>query len=432
MHLVPMDGQEIELRALAPDAVVLNYLRPGNDGLARQLTEAGTSVFVLDTEGGVLASFERYAQVLSKDAVTRAGVAAYLAWGHALADHAVAEGWFRPDQVVVTGAPRFDFYVAPWRGAALATSSPLEGQSGPLVLVNGNFPVANPRFQTPAEEARMLVRRFGFEAAEVAAWQRVQTETMRGLTDLTNRAADHFPGVQFVYRPHPFERVESYRALLAGRPNVHLVKAGSVDGWILKSCAVVQRSCTTAIEAALAGVPALSPIWIPTPVEMEAAERVSIACASPEALEERLEAAVAGTLESSPEVGAALAETVAHWFHRVDGKAHRRVADVVLDRTSAVPRRDRLRQYRGLGATGFRTGLKRTAKTLLPPGVRRLRRGRGEAMWGASEKEFDARQVAATADAVTTAAGWMAVKVRGARRDYGRPIPFGRAVTVAP
>src|SRR4029079_18466978 len=41
VQLVPLNLQEPELWALAPDLVLLNYARPGNDELARCLLEAG-------------------------------------------------------------------------------------------------------------------------------------------------------------------------------------------------------------------------------------------------------------------------------------------------------------------------------------------------------------------------------------------------------
>jgi hypothetical protein len=41
VHLVPLNLQEQELWALTPDLVVLNYVRPGNDRLARQPPRRG-------------------------------------------------------------------------------------------------------------------------------------------------------------------------------------------------------------------------------------------------------------------------------------------------------------------------------------------------------------------------------------------------------
>src|SRR5688500_5327025 len=64
VYLVPMQRQYVELRALRPDLVVLNYLRPSNDDLAATLLARGTLVTVLDTEGGVFPDLNRYEQTL--------------------------------------------------------------------------------------------------------------------------------------------------------------------------------------------------------------------------------------------------------------------------------------------------------------------------------------------------------------------------------
>ena len=54
--LVPMYQQGIEIPLLDVNAVVLNYARPNNRALIESYKAMGLSVFVLDTEGGVLSS----------------------------------------------------------------------------------------------------------------------------------------------------------------------------------------------------------------------------------------------------------------------------------------------------------------------------------------------------------------------------------------
>ena len=418
-----MDGQELELRAVAPDAVVLNYLRPGNEGLVHRLVDAGVSVFVLDTEGGVFTNIDRYGQILSRDDALRGRIAGWLSWGPRLAEHALASRWFRAEQIVVTGSPRFDFYVTPWRDAALARVTDIaDGRR--MVLVNGNFPIANPRFQTPAEEARMLVRRFGFDPDDVARWSSTQQQTMSGVVAVANRAARDHPEAFVVYRPHPFERLDTYDRLLDPRPNLVARKDGGVDAWILRAAAVVQRSCTTAIEAGLAGVPALSPRWVPIHEEMPAAEAVSIPAASQDELDEQLTAALAGDLAVPDAQRAALDGIVADWFLTIDGDAHRRVADAILDRTTEGDRGPRAAR---LGVDGPRARARSWVKATVPPSLWRLRPGRREPAWRRSEKQFSADDVVRIVQGL--AAGGVD-DVEAAPAEQVWRYRFGRSVTL--
>jgi surface carbohydrate biosynthesis protein len=417
-YLLPLHAQARELPVLAPDAAVLNYLRPNNEALAARIVAQGTALFVHDTEGGVIPDFETYDQTLGKDSAVRAAVTAYCSWGARLAEHLVTGGWYRDDQVVVTGSPRFDFYADPWRAAALAASSPLDAHRPPFVLVNGNFPLANPRFQDPAGEVRMLVERFGFERALVERRQRDQRDAMLGLAEVANELAAARPET-VVYRPHPFEDVRAYGALIDDAPNLRVVQAGTVDGWILRSVAVIQRSCTTAIEAALAGVPALDASWLPAAARMPAAEAVSRPCGSLAELGEVVAAAAAGTLPADDRVEAALEGVVAAWFCAVDGRAHERLADVVMERTPA-------------GRAGPGTfGAADVVRMATPPEL--LRAVRTRRLGGLTDKRFDAAQAASIASAVHAAAGGRMPAFDVApvsRDDLTGWLPFTRAIRV--
>ena len=330
-YLVPMNLQAIEAWTLAPDFVLLNFLRRwDSQEFARHLVNAGIGVGVLDTEGGVLLSLDDYAMTMAQDPTVRHRISCFCSWGHKLAEHAVKNRWYLDQQVVVTGNPRFDFYVDPWREAALQASPYADRFPKPLVLINGNFPLANPGFSTVERERHGLVQAFGFGEGDAIARQQGQQETMRRIVELANSLAARFPDVTFVYRPHPFEDVKGYEGLLNARRNLHLVKQGTVDGWILRASAVIQRSCSTAVEASLAGVPALSPVWIPTAGVMEAAEGVSLPCTSEHELVGQLEGILRRQSGIPSTVGATLPQVVKDWFCASDGQAHRRVASTLL------------------------------------------------------------------------------------------------------
>ena len=450
-HLVPMNLRDKEIWTLAPDFVLLHQLRTVTQEFARELLEAGIKIGVLDTEGGVLASLDAYAKAMAPDPAVRHSVSLFCSWGPKLAEHAIRKGWYHDEQVVVTGTPRFDFYETPWREAALKASPYADAYLKPMVLINSNFPFVNPRFKTPAEELEMMVERFGLDRDTMANAQNVQHQIMLGMAELANHLAARFRQVTIIYRPHPFERLETYYDLLEALDNLHLVKTGTVDGWILRACAVVQRSCSTAIEAGIAGVPALSPAWISTPGNVPTAEDVSVQCETKEELMQILESILTGNFERPVHIQHRLDKVIREWFYKVDSRAHERVADSILRSLPVNGSRLRLHRCRnvvyGLGRPG--TSLKSKAratlvKTLRLPVHWSFRQWRPVqddlSWWDNSEKHFDVHQVKILVDAIQACVQDSSKKplrkicVQSAQEhgDYHFGYLQGRSVTVFP
>jgi hypothetical protein len=67
-----------------------------------------------------------------------------------------------------------------------------------------------------------------------------------------------FPDRSFVLRPHPSENRSPWHAAAANIDNVHVVHEGNVIPWLLGSDALIHNGCTTAVEAAILGVPAIA------------------------------------------------------------------------------------------------------------------------------------------------------------------------------
>lgn len=402
-HLVPMNLQDSELRALAPDAVVINYLRPANVELVRQLLDAHVAVFLLDTEGGVFSSFDSYGKSLAPDPDVRHALTATFWWGPALAEHAIGQGWFTPSQRVITGLPRFDFYAPPLRKAALAASEhAIRDIASPFLLINGNFTVANPAFQTAAREVDDLVATSGLDRNSAESWHAADVRAMNDLTSLTTALASRLTDIPIVYRPHPFESTASYASKFSVYQNIYLRKQGTVDGWILRSLAVVQRGCTTAVEATAGGVPALSPQWIECPVELPAVERVSVRCSDLDhmvSLIHRLRRQEGAPLEATvPDSDELLREC----GFDPDGRAHERLAEAILARTTVLPRQARSKLARTVGVgipndplAMWRRSRRRAelvVKSWSSPNLRSLL-GRSGPSWDRGDKRFDVEDV---------------------------------------
>jgi len=447
-YLVPFNLQNNEIWFLNPDFVLLNYLRRNNESLAEILAQIGICFGVLDTEGAVLQSIDSFARTMATDQSVREKTSVFCSWGPGFVEHARSAGWYGADQMAVTGSPRFDYYAAPWREAALGAASGERYCGSDLVLVNGNFPIANPQFQSREAEVEMYVKHFGMNRGEVLAIQQAQECTMTELTGLVNHLAVRFPTVSFVYRPHPFENLSRYKQLLKQLENLHLIKAGTVDAWILRSRTVIQRSCSTAIEAAIAGRPALSPAWIPANVQ-PLAECVSVQCRSEDDLMQTLQSILEDRFQPCAAIGDRLTHLIEDWFFKIDGKAHERVADCILrslpdDGASIRLQKCREMAYSG-GQTSSRSRLRGRLANALGVSVHWSFRRWADVMrdfswWDRSEKYFDAQQVRSLVDAIQACSRdgsnspLRKVNVQSAqeRGDYHFGYLQGRSVTISP
>ena len=362
-----------------------------------------------------------------------------------MAAHSVAAGWFTSQQVRVTGTPRFDFYADPWRDAALQHSRYAEEFSRPLVLIAGNFNRANPWFGTGERAVKVFVAD-GYGEDDMRRWLEVENGTMREMVELARRLAQAFPEATFVYRPHPFEKAETYEGQLSGLPNLHLVKRGTIEGWILRASAMIHRGSSTAIEASIAGVPAFSPSWIPAPVSYPAVDAVSVACSSEAELCQGIRCAIQGSSATPDHVRRGLETVLSQWFSAIDGLAHRRVADAAMDclatgRVSLGACRDAMDNLDNRETTWRERGRARARRLLRSSPFWRLRRSEtGESAWDRSERYFGVPEVQAAVNALKPAAAricvkaWQDVTVEAARpsRDYHFHYHGGRAVRIAP
>jgi surface carbohydrate biosynthesis protein len=342
VYLVPLNLVVPEVFSLLPDFVLLNYLRPSLDPLVHGMLDARIAFGVLDTEGGLYGDLAAYTRTLSRDADVVRGVDVMCVWGRKMFDHLASTGYVAADRMVITGAPRFDVYNPNWR-AAFVRSKPQR----PMILFNTKVAVANPQYHSVEDEIRLLVDRVGLPIEEVLRHRDVGNATIAATIELANHVGSTFPAADVIVRPHPHERLSTYAdGLDPALANVHAIREGTVDGWILNATALVHRQCTTAVEAGWAGVPAIAPMWVPSAADAPGAEEVSVRCESADELDEVLAAVLAGESVVDDAVRRALDRITEDWFYRIDGRAHDRVAHAVAPRVDtgkprAVPARRR-------------------------------------------------------------------------------------------
>jgi surface carbohydrate biosynthesis protein len=335
---VPMNLQEREIWSLAPDFVLLNYMRRTNEEFARRMRSAGVPFGVLDTEGGIWPTPESYSEMLWTDRELLLAANPVCMWGPRLAEHLLESGLVAPEQVRVTGCPRFDYYHPRWR-SVFSGNGGAERAGRPRLLLNTRFGTVNSQFVSEEANRNQLESELGWPRTEVDLLVETERRSIDGMIVIARRLAADYPEALVVLRPHPFEDPAVYRRGLAGIANATVEADGPVQSAILGAAAVIQRGCTTAMEASLAGIPALSPIWLPIPHEYPMTEAVSIPCESAEMLSGTVRQILEGRYADSPDLAERRRGVIHDWFFEIDGMAHRRVADAIgacLVKASAV------------------------------------------------------------------------------------------------
>ncbi len=326
--LVPLYDQAVDVPLLGLDALVINYARPANIDLVRGYADAGLPVWVLDTEGGVLADNgantpDRLAAYV-RDSGWAGLLAGYLFWGSTLHAAFVEHSGMPAEALHVTGCPRFDWAAPRWRELL---RHPRQGYT----LVNANFPLVNPLFvRSPEAELDALV---------AAGWQRDYVVRMiadsRTILDnylaTIDRLARRQPHRHFLVRPHPFENADRYRHAFAALPNVEVDGAGSVLNVIHNADSVLHLNCGTSIEAVMLDKLPVSMEFLNTPLMSRHASLPS-RISQPVAGEDELAALLDDLAGASArfDFGPRYASMIQPWFHLNDGQAAERVADVIV------------------------------------------------------------------------------------------------------
>jgi surface carbohydrate biosynthesis protein len=324
--LVPMYEQGFDVPALRPDLVLVNYTRPNNADLIKSYKRAGILVGVLDTEGIGGKNADQFAEMVKSVGCTDL-VDLYCVWGHAQHAAFLRHSTVPARLLRATGCPRYDFCAPPWR-AALPPPSIAPG----YVLINTNFPVANPRFSSSSLDEQESMVQAGFSREFARQFVADAAMAYRAVLDMSVKLAQHFSDVQFVLRPHPFENIKSYDALTA-LPNAHVRQDGTSLEWIAGARLLIHQNCSTAIEAAMLRVEPLSMEWFNTPaLRLQAATQVSRGSTSEDQLVDMVRQGLEGKLpEPAPETEQFRQQIISDLFTAIDGASSIRVTDAILD-----------------------------------------------------------------------------------------------------
>ena len=331
--IIPLYDQAVDVPLLELDAVIVNYARPANIDLVKGYADMGLPIFVMDTEGGILAEDGANAPDQLADFIRQSGYAdllsGYLFWGPRLHEAFVVRSGMPADRLHVTGCPRFDYASPRWE-ATLNFS-----RSG-YILVNANFSLVNPLFvRTPEEEVTTLINagwKSGYVEQLLIDFRQILQAFLRTIGDLASR----FPEFIFLVRPHPFENAKFYQDRFADFPNVVVDGQGSVLNVIRHSQCVLHLNCGTSVEATMLN-------RLPISLEFLNTTHTANHSTLPSRISWRADSfdSVCNVLENLSDTTKSFKfsenyqEKISPWFYLNDGKAAERVVEILCQTVSS-------------------------------------------------------------------------------------------------
>ncbi len=337
--IVPMYQQGYDLPLLAPDTVVLNYIRENNRELVRNYRAMGIRIAVLDTEGGVLSengldSPLNWAKSLH-DTKLSALVDDYYFWGEKVHDAFRTASGLDKEQLKITGCPRYDLCSQPWQQVL---DYPRKGH----ILVNTNFSAINPKFTRSADSERKIFKSLGWESNYVdQLFDELETVFPRYIDAIAN-IAQSMPNTTIQVRPHPFENAKTYRQQLKSYKNVIVDGQGDVLNAIANAECIVHLNCGSAVETVRLGKIPVSLEFLNTETMRRHAplpSTLSCHANNPDDLIALLKDANLREQRFQRQPAEAI---ITPWYHDNDGHAAERVATNLLTHSShkSPPRRN--------------------------------------------------------------------------------------------
>ena len=277
------DTRGLASKGVLPPGIVHNKsLTPGDKTikLIHSLIENGHVITSQDEESGLLdESYDEFAKIrFSEESVSE--VAKIFAWGDHDAESLKRIHGKYQDRVVATGSPRVDFWRDEFSG--FYNTNPFHEshlELKPFILISSNFGSflnQNRFFNVVAR-----LRKAGYFDRD-PDWERHQYENAAYQTRLIHefvimirKLSETFPDHTILVRPHPIESEDGWKKILGDYPNIKVLREGGVNGWVRNASVMIHNGCTTAIEAAAAGLPRIAYRPIPSDIEREIPNKMS-------------------------------------------------------------------------------------------------------------------------------------------------------------
>ena len=158
-----------------------------------------------------------------------------------------------------TGTPRIDlwkkFFIPYW----LHNS---EKKSGKVILISLNFGLVN-GFESSEKIIKKLeytgyFKRSKFFKKEILEIYEQNKKDFIHFKDLINYLSDNFKDITFIVRPHPREKVSTWKKILNKNDNIIVNNENNFNAVLSRSDLLIQNGCTTAFQAAIYNIPIIS------------------------------------------------------------------------------------------------------------------------------------------------------------------------------
>ncbi|WP_457940351.1 surface carbohydrate biosynthesis protein [Mesorhizobium sp. 10J20-29] len=267
------------LSSLAQGVFIIHNARQDAERV-RRIRHHGHRIFVLDEEALVRQTDEIFIKKHPKLAFD--SVSKILCWGKDNSDLWERYGIDAEGGKAIVGNPRFDLLRPEIAGFFASEIDSIKARFGDYILLNTNFPTVN-----------NLTREGG--GVRISAWamdKRGQDlsnrfvankqATLNAMLALIPPLAAAISPMSLIIRPHPNEDHTPWVAMVREIPNAHVIFEGGVVPWLLAARALLHNNCTTAVEAAAAGIPTINFLPWASDYDNRLANSFGRACATTE------------------------------------------------------------------------------------------------------------------------------------------------------
>ncbi|WP_374311634.1 surface carbohydrate biosynthesis protein [Dongia sp.] len=167
------------------------------------------------------------------------------------------------DRVISALNPRWDLLRPGLRHFYEQEAAEIRERFGSFILINTNLGFTNSE-KGSAEEIIGEQERLGKlsmanpkHVAYVNGILAMEAANREVIVKLIDELPKRFPDRRIVLRPHPSERLDTWRTQVDGHAVVDVIREGPAIPWILAADVLVHTNCTTGVEAAALDTPAI-------------------------------------------------------------------------------------------------------------------------------------------------------------------------------
>lgn len=227
--------------------------------LFKKLKKYKYKVVGVDEEGLVYYNKENFIKH-RVDTNTLNMIDTFFAWGNH--HYSLIESKQKLENIYKVGNIRFELLKKKYFSLYSKEVTDIKNKYGKYILINTNLAAYN-NFKSSNEYTQSLSSLVDISQTDLNFYNdkiEHQKITFESFIALAQKLATLFPKHKIIIRPHPSEKIETYKKY--ENKNLLVVFEGTVIPWIIASDCVLQQNCTTAIEALCLNKPIIS--YLPT------------------------------------------------------------------------------------------------------------------------------------------------------------------------